>query len=98
MAQHKIRPEQGRFKLGGSKDADLEGIDDKKYDVFTETEKLEKARNDFPMYDWFVSYVIKDKDGHEVRNLPEYTMKIEPRQGFERESPGPCRHWRVLKL
>ena len=35
MAQHKIRPEQGRFKLGGSKDADLEGIDDKKYDVFT---------------------------------------------------------------
>ena len=77
MAQDKIRPENGKYKLGGSKDTELEGIDDKKYDVFTETEKLEKARNDFPMYDWFVSYVIKDKNGHEVRDLPEYTMKID---------------------
>lgn len=77
MAQHKIKPENGKYKLAGSKDAELEGIDDNKYDVFTETEKLEKARNDFPMYDWFVSYVIKDKNGHEVRGLPEYTMKID---------------------
>jgi hypothetical protein len=77
MAQNKIKPENGKYKLGGSKDADLEGIDDNKYDVFTETEKLEKARSDFPMYDWFVSYVIKDKDGHEVRDLPEYMMKID---------------------
>ena len=77
MAGHKIRPEQGRFRLGGSKDADLEGIDDKKYNVFTETEKLEKARADFPMYDWFASFLIKDKDGKDVKNLPEYTMKID---------------------
>ena|SRR5215213_1190579 len=72
----KIDPKDGKYKLGDSKDAELEGIDSKKYDVFTEEEKLADARRDFPMYDWFVSYTIKEKDGKEVSSLPEYTMKL----------------------
>lgn len=74
----KANPDKdGKYKLGGSKDTDLEGIDSKKYDVFREEEKLANARRDFPMYDWFVSYVIKDKNGREVRDLPEYIMKLD---------------------
>ena len=74
----KVDPDKdGKYKLGGSKDTDLEGIDNKKYDVFTETEKLAKAQRDFPDYDWFVSFTIKDKNGHDVRDIPEYTVKFD---------------------
>ena len=73
----KIDPKDGKYELDDSKDTELEGIDSKKYNVFTEEEKLAKARRDFPMYDWFVSYMMKDKDGKEVSSLPEYTMKLD---------------------
>jgi hypothetical protein len=71
----------GKYKLRGSKDTDLEGIDDKKYDVFTEEEKLTEAKAHFPTYNWFVSFTIKDKDGNVVRDLPEYTIKFDKPDG-----------------
>ena len=74
----KVDPDKdGKYKLGGSKDADLEGIDHKKYDVFTETEKLGNAQRDFPNYNWFISFTIKDKNGNTVGDMPEYTIKFD---------------------
>ena len=74
----KIDPEKdGKYKLRGPKDADLEGIDEKKYDVFTETEKLGNAQRDFPSYNWFVSFTIKDKNGNSMGAMPEYTIKFD---------------------
>ncbi|MGZ9221498.1 MAG: hypothetical protein ACXW4Q_05275 [Anaerolineales bacterium] len=73
----KVESKDGKYKLGGSKDTDLEGIDDKKYNVFTEEDKLANAKRDYPTYTWFISYTIKDKDGKDVRNLPEYTIKLD---------------------
>ena len=73
----KIEPKDGKYELKGSKDVDLEGIDDKKYNVFTEEEKLAEARQRYPNYNWFVSYTITDKEDKVVRNLPEYTMKLD---------------------
>jgi hypothetical protein len=71
----KIDPQNGKYKLGDTRDTDLEGIDEKKYNVFTDDEKLAAARQDFPDYNWFVSYTITDKDGNVVRELPEYTIR-----------------------
>lgn len=73
----KIVPKNGKYELGGSKDADLEGIDDKKYNVFTEDEKLAEARQRYQSYNWFISYTITDKEDKVVRNLPEYTIKLD---------------------
>jgi hypothetical protein len=73
----KIEPKNGKYKLGDSRDTDLEGIDDKKYDVITDEEKLAAARRDFPGYTWFASYSITDKNGNVVRDLPEYTIKTD---------------------
>ena len=73
----KVDPKEGKYKLGGSKDADLEGIDDKKYNVFTDEEKLANAKRDFPTYTWFASYTIQDKNGNNVRELAEYTIKFD---------------------
>lgn len=73
----KIDPQNGKYKLGDRRDTDLEGIDDKKYNVFTEDEKLAAARRDFPGYTWFVSYTITDKDGNIVRDMAEYTIKFD---------------------
>lgn len=73
----KIEPKDGKYELGGSKDSDLEGIDDKKYNVFTEEEKLAEARQRYPAYNWFVSYTITDKNNKVVRELPEYTIKFD---------------------
>lgn len=73
----KVEPKDGKYKLDDSKDTELEGIDHKKYDVFTEEDKLANAKRDYPTYTWFVSYIIKDKDGNNVRNLPEYTIKLD---------------------
>ena len=78
----KINPSNGKYNLGGSKDSDLDGINDKDYDVFTEDEKLGNAQRDYPEYDWFVSYTIKDKAGNDVRHLPEYSLKFDrPEKG-----------------
>lgn len=78
MAQNKIRPENGKYKLGGSKDTDLEGIDEGKYDVFTEDVKLEEAKRNFGHINWFASFTIKDKDGNDVHTLDkEYTIKLD---------------------
>lgn len=73
----KIEPKDGKYTLGGSKDTDLEGLDDKKYNVFTEEDKLAEARQRFPNYDWFVSYTITDKEDKVVSSLPEYTIKFD---------------------
>jgi hypothetical protein len=74
----KVNPDKdGKYKLGGSKDTDLEGIDDKKYDVSTDEEKLAEAKAHFPNYTWFASYTITDKQGNVVRDLPEYTIKFD---------------------
>lgn len=78
----KIDPDNGKYKLHGSKDTDLEGIDSKKYDVFTETEKLAEAQDKYKNIDWFVSFTIKDKDGKTVGEMPEYTIKFDkPKEG-----------------
>jgi hypothetical protein len=73
----KVEPKDGKYKLDDSKDTELEGIDDKKYNVFTEEKKLEEAKSRHNHINWFVSYTIKDKDGNDVRNLPEYTIKLD---------------------
>ena len=73
----KVDPKDGKYKLDDSKDTELEGIDDQKYNVFTEEDKLANARRDYPQYTWFVSYTIKDKAGNDVRNLAEYTIKLD---------------------
>ena len=72
MAQ--VHPENGKYKLGGSKDTDLEGIKEDKYQVFTDDDKLADAQSDYPDYKWFASYTIKE-GGNDVRELPEeYTI------------------------
>lgn len=74
----KIDPKDGKYQLGDSKDTELEGIDDKKYDVFTETTKLEEAERNYRHINWFVSFTIKDKDGNDVQTLDkEYTIKLD---------------------
>ena len=75
MAQ--VNPTNGRYELGGSKDVDLDGINDNDYDVFTDEDKLKSAQAAYPDYDWFVSYTIKDKAGNDVRDLPEYSLKFD---------------------
>ena len=79
----KVDPDKdGKYKLGGSKDADLEGIDSKKYDVFTETEKLAEAQHNYGHINWFASFTIKDKNGNTVGEMPEYTIKFDkPKEG-----------------
>ena len=77
-----VQPKNGKYELGGSMDTDLEGIDDKKYDVFTDTaetnEKLQQAREAYPDYTWFASYTIKDKQGKDVRTLDkDYTVELD---------------------
>ena len=74
----KVDPDKdGKYKLGGMKDSDLDGIDHKKYDVFTEEEKLAEAKVSYPDINWFVSFTIKDKDGNTVGEMPEYTIKFD---------------------
>ncbi len=78
----KVDPDKdGKYKLGGSKDTDLEGIDNKKYDVYTDDDKLKAAQREFGSYNWFASYTIKDKNGDVVRELPEYTIKLDKPEG-----------------
>jgi hypothetical protein len=73
----KVDPDKdGKYKLGGSRDTDLEGIDSKKYDVFTDTEKLAEAQDKFKDVNWFVSYTITHKDGTKVDEMPEYKIKF----------------------
>ena len=75
----KIEPKNGKYELGGSKDTDLEGINENKYEVFTADDKLADAQRDFPPKDgwnWFVSYTIKE-NGTDVGELPEYTLKFD---------------------
>jgi hypothetical protein len=74
----KVDPDKdGKYKLGGSKDADLEGIDDKKYDVFTDEAKLKEAQDKFGNINWFTSFTIKDKNGNTMGEMPEYTIKFD---------------------
>lgn len=73
----KIEPKDGKYELKDTEDTELEGIDSSKYDVYTETEKLQRAHNAYGDYHWFVSYTITDKSGNNVRNLDKpYTIKV----------------------
>ena len=77
-----VQPKNGKYELGGPEDTDLEGIDNKKYDVFTDTaetnEKLKQATDAYPDYTWFASYTIKDKEGKDVRTLDkDYTIELD---------------------
>ena len=73
----KIKEKNGKYDLGGSKDTDLEGIDKSKYDVFTTDKNLDAAKRDYPNYDWFVCFTIKDKAGKQVGDMPAYTIKFD---------------------
>lgn len=76
MAQ--VNPSNGnKYGLGGPKDVDLDGINSNNYDVFTDDDKLQSAKDAYPDFDWFVSYTIKDKAGNNVRNLAEYSLKFD---------------------
>ena len=73
----KINEKNGKYDLGGSKDTDLEGIDKSKYDVFSTDKNLAEAKRDYPNYDWFVCFTIKDKAGKQVGDMPAYTIKFD---------------------
>ena len=74
----RIEPKDGKYRLGGSNDADLEGIDGRKYNVFTDEEKLREAKERYPDYHWFASYTITDKKNKVIRDLPEdYTLRLD---------------------
>lgn len=79
----KVDPDKdGKYKLKGAKDTDLEGIDSKNYDVFTETEKLAEAQQKFGDVTWFASFTIKDKNGNTVGQMAGYTIKFDkPKSG-----------------
>lgn len=76
----KIDPDKdGKYNLGDSEDTILEDIDSKKYDVYTEEEKLGQAQSDpkYPKYVWFVSFTITDKNGKAVDKLDkDYSIKL----------------------
>ena len=73
----KIKEKNGKYDLGGSKDTDLEGIDKSKYDVFSTDKNLAEAKRDYPNYDWFTCFTIKDKAGKQVGDMPAYTIKFD---------------------
>lgn len=73
----KIDPSNGRYRLGGPKNVDLENIDPDRYNVYTEETKLAEAAKQFPDYNWFVSYTINDKSENTVQTLPDYTIKFD---------------------
>ena len=72
----KIKEKNGKYYLGGSKETDLIGVDNSKYDVYTTDKNLDAAKRDYPNYDWFVCYTIKDKSGKQVGSMPAYTIKF----------------------
>ena len=72
----KIKEKNGKYYLGGSKETDLVGIDNSKYDVFTTDKNLDAAKRDYPNYNWFVCFTIKDKAGKQVGDMPAYTIKF----------------------
>jgi len=76
MKMAQVEPQNGKYKLGGSEDADLEGIDSNKYNVFTDVEKLAKAKAQYPTYNWFVSFIIKEKDGKNVGEMAQYSIEF----------------------
>jgi len=81
MAKTKINPDNGKYKIGGNKDTDLEGIDSSQYDVYTETEKLAEAQQKFGNIKWFASFTITHKDGTPVGEMAAYTIKFDkPKQ------------------
>jgi hypothetical protein len=73
----KIDPKEGKYELGDTEDTVLEDINPDKYDVNTETTKLQQAQAAYGAYRWFVSFTITDKQGNNVRTLDkQYTIKI----------------------
>ena len=75
MADTIVHPSNGRHGLGGSRDADLEGIDPNQYDVFTTDKNLAAARQAYPDYDWFACFSVKDKRGN-YANV-RYTLTLD---------------------
>jgi hypothetical protein len=75
--ENKINKSDGKYKLGGSKDTDLEDLDDSQYDVFDSDKNLAEAQSKFQNIDWFACFTIKDKAGNPVGTMPAYTIKFD---------------------
>ncbi len=73
MANNKVTPSNGIWSLGGTRDAEISGIDPNQYDVYTETDKLDAARQDFPSYEWFTSFTVTKKGQNAPANV-QYTL------------------------
>ena len=53
-------------------------IDTDEYGVSDSTKNLANAQNDYPNYDWFACYTIKDKNGNDVDKVTGgYTIKFD---------------------
>ena len=77
MADTKIDPDPTTKKhgLGGSKDAELEGINASEYDVFATDKNLSEAQTKYPNIVWFACFSVKDKSG-QYANI-SYTLKFD---------------------
>jgi hypothetical protein len=79
----KAKYEDGKHKLKGLKpDKDkhtvIEGIDTKNFEVFDSDKNLSDAESNYPDYDWFACYTIKDKKGNQVKKVSGgYTIKFD---------------------
>ncbi len=74
MADTPVQASNGKHSLGSARDADLEGIDPGKYDVFLTDKDLAQAKAAYPSYDWFVCFSVKDKKGN-YADIP-YTITL----------------------
>lgn len=75
------------YELPGSRHSELEGIDIKKYEVFTADDKLEDARRDFPedkKYHWFTSFLIRKVSENNDPTIDAYTIKFDKPDGIEK--------------
>ncbi len=64
MADNKVTPSNGIFSLGGTKHAEISGLDTSQYDVFTTDKNLADAQAKFSHIDWFTCFSVKDKSGN----------------------------------
>ncbi len=72
MPDTPVQASNEKHSLGSSRDAELEGLDPAKYDVFLTDKNLDAAKAAYPSYDWFVCFRVKDKQGKDA-NVP-YTL------------------------
>ena len=75
--EKKIEQKDGKYGLGGSKDTDIEGVDTSTYDVYTTDKNLDDAKKNYPSFDWFACFTIKDKSGNQIDSIAAYTIKFD---------------------